>query len=231
MLRTLLESRSRKAGNPLGTAASAGIHVTLIVLAAFATAAGAPPEADRESPTDVTWVTPKRGPDAQARAARRVAGRRTVSEINAPSLSSLAINTSIPDVDISLGLVRADDFVSTAVPGDGATTDSRTTPGIDNPAYDSYEVDKAVTAISGVAPAYPAAMRTAGIEGDVKAEFVVNENGRAVRSTLRIVSSSNEQFSEAVRRSLPNMRFAPAQLRGRPVAQTVQQLFAFRLNR
>ena len=230
MLRTLLESRPRKAGNPLGAATSAGIHVTLIVLAAFATAAGSTPEVEREGPTDIAWVTPKRGPDSQAPRPERVPTTVTLGAVKVPSIS-LTINTGIPSVDIPLGVVRADDFVSSTAPGDGATSDSQATRAAEKPAYDAYEVDKAVTAISGTAPAYPTAMRSAGIEGDVKAQFVVDENGRAVVSSLRIVSSSNEQFSEAVRRSLPNMRFAPAQLRGRPVAQTVQQLFAFRLNR
>jgi len=150
--------------------------------------------------------------------------------VNLPAVS-LAINTSIPAVDIPLGVVRSDDFVSSTTHGDGTINGSTETAGIAKPAYDAQEVDKAVTAISGIAPSYPAAMRSAGIEGDVRAEFVVDEKGCAVTSSLRILSSSNVQFSEAVRQALPRMRFAPAQLRGRAVPQTVQQLFAFRLNR
>jgi protein TonB len=92
-------------------------------------------------------------------------------------------------------------------------------------------VDKAVAVISGAGPSYPATMRASGIEGEVKAQFVVNEQGRAEVSSLRIVSSTNDHFSEAVRQALPRMRFRPAELRGRPVAQTVQQLFSFRLDR
>jgi len=59
----------------------------------------------------------------------------------------------------------------------------------------------------------------------------VNEGGRADSNSLRIVSSTNEAFADAVKRSLPRMRFHAAKLGGRAVPQLVQQLFVFRLNR
>ena len=230
MLRTLLESRSRRSGNQLGAAASATIHVTLIVLAAVATAAGSPADVPHKEPDRLHWVTPKSAARSPITPPARATGTRTVLPVTLPSIS-LAIHAGIPAVDIPLGVVRADDFVSSTGSATNSAEEFEDSPVAAKPAYDAYEVDKAVTAISGVAPAYPASMRSSGVEGDVKAEFVVNESGRAVLWSLRIVSSTNEQFSEAVRNALPRMRFRPAQLGGRAVAQTVQQLFAFRLNR
>ncbi|HMA21046.1 MAG TPA: energy transducer TonB, partial [Gemmatimonadaceae bacterium] len=98
-------------------------------------------------------------------------------------------------------------------------------------AYDSREVDRQVAAIAGVAPQYPAAMKAAGIEGEVRAQFVVDESGRADIQSLRIMSSTNELFSEAVRRALPRMKFIPARIGAHAVAQMVQQAFVFRLDR
>jgi TonB family protein len=230
MMRTLLESRRRDARNQTGAAASAAIHLTLIVLAAFATASGAPPEPERGTPIKLVWVTQE---PVTATPVARTSSTPTIS----PQLSrripsiSLAISTSIPDVNIPLGGGRNDDFpISTGSSADSGKAVA-TGSGNEKPAYDAYEVDKAVAVISGAAPSYPATMRASGIEGEVKAQFVVNEQGRAEVSSLRIVSSTNDHFSEAVRQALPRMRFRAAELRGRPVAQTVQQLFSFRLDR
>ena len=230
MLRTLIESRRSSARNQAGTAASAAIHLTLIILAAFATAAGAPAESKREPPTKLHWVTPQpASPTRQTPGAPRTTSKASPGR-RLPSIS-LAISTSIPSIEIPLGVVRGDEF---AAPSSGGLTSGdpvMTGSERGNVAYDAFEVDKAVAALPGVAPVYPAALRAAGVEGEVRAQFVVNDHGRADVSSLRILSSTNDQFSEAVRQSLPRMRFVPAQLRGRPVAQTVQQLFSFRLSR
>ena len=233
MLGTLLESRRRDTRNQTGAAASAAIHLTLIVLAAFATASGAAPDPEREIPVKIRWVDPQSPSAAPVTKTTSAPGNphpSTSSSSRIPSIS-LTIPTNIPDISIPLGVVRNDDFpISTASPassGNAVVTGN----GTEKPAYDAYEVDKTVAALSGVAPAYPAAMRSAGIEGEVKAQFIVNENGRADVSSLRIVSSTSDQFSEAVRQALPRMRFKPAELRGHPVAQMVQQLFSFRLSR
>ena len=232
MLRTLIESRSRRAGNEFGTTASVTIHFILILLAAFATAASAPQEPEHEGPTVLHWVTPRAAASAPAphRSIPTRSSGVTASPVTAPSIS-LAISTNIPDVNIPLGGVRNDDFPVAAASGGNEGESVADNSGVGKPAYDAYEVDKAVQPLSGGAPAYPAAMRATGIEGEVLAQFIVNEHGRAEVSSLRIVSSTNDQFAQSVRQALPKMRFVPAQLRGRPVAQTVQQLFSFRLNR
>jgi TonB family protein len=230
MLRTLLESKSRRANNELGTAASAAVHLTLIVLAAFATASGAPRERERETPIEIQWVDPQPAP-ATAVTGKTPAATNTASTSRPIPSISVAISTNIPPIDIPLGGVQNDDFpISTGSAGESRNAVA-TGPASEQSVYDAYEVDKGVAAISGVAPAYPASMRASGIEGEVKAQFVVNERGRAEVSSLRIVSSTNDQFSEAVRQALPRMRFRPAELRGHPVAQMVQQLFSFRLDR
>ena len=229
MLRTLLESRSGRARNQFGTAASVTIHFILILLAAFATAASARPKPEPESPTVLHWVTPRAVPTGPATHSIARTSRDAPGLMRPPSIS-LAISADIPDVNIALGAVRNDEFAA-AVSSSAATESVSGKPGIEKPAYDAYEVDRAVQPLSNAAPVYPAAMRAAGIEGEVEAQFVVNEKGLAEASSLRIVKSTNDQFAESVRRALSKMRFAPAELGGRPVAQTVQQLFSFRLSR
>ena len=74
-------------------------------------------------------------------------------------------------------------------------------------------------------------MRTAGIEGEVIAQFIVDRNGYVSTESIRILSATNELFAESVKRAIPKMKFVAARLRGETVPQTVQQLFSFRLDR
>lgn len=81
------------------------------------------------------------------------------------------------------------------------------------------------------APQYPAALRSAGIAGEVDAQFVVDTTGRVDTSTIKITKSTNLQFAQAVRTALPLMRFIPAEgPHGRRVRQLLQQPFTFNIS-
>jgi TonB family protein len=96
--------------------------------------------------------------------------------------------------------------------------------------YFEFEVEKQVRQRPGRgAPRYPPAMMQASIEGEVLVQFVVDSGGLPRIGTLRILRSTHPEFSEAVRAWLPGARFYPAELRGRHVAQMVQQPFQFKL--
>jgi periplasmic protein TonB len=73
--------------------------------------------------------------------------------------------------------------------------------------------------------------RDAGITGAVMAQFVVDANGRAEVQTFKVLKSDHEELSEAVRRSLPDMRFTPAEKGGHKVKQLVQEPFTFTISR
>jgi TonB family protein len=94
-----------------------------------------------------------------------------------------------------------------------------------------FEVEKQVQQRRGQeGPRYPAAMLQANVEGEVLVQFVVDSTGMPRLGTLRILRSTNSHFEEAVRVWLPTARFYPAELRGRHVAQMVQQPFTFALD-
>ena len=92
-----------------------------------------------------------------------------------------------------------------------------------------FQVEKAVEKIGGEAPEYPLSLRTSGVEGQVLAQFVVNESGRYEPGSLKILESSNPAFTAAVKDALPRMRFSAAQIGGRKVQQLVQMPFQFHL--
>ena len=98
--------------------------------------------------------------------------------------------------------------------------------------YSEVQVEKPAQAVEGAQlPEYPTALRQAGIEGSVVAEFVVRADGSVDADSARIVSASHPGFVDPVRSAIPSLRYLPAEIRGRPVSQLVQQTFVFSLNR
>ena len=95
-----------------------------------------------------------------------------------------------------------------------------------------FQVDEQVRQLPGLGSLrYPAAMRTANRQGEVLAQFVVDEQGVADMTTFKALKSTDPAFTDAVRTALPTMRFAPARMKGRAVKQVVQQPFTFSLAR
>jgi periplasmic protein TonB len=149
------------------------------------------------------------------------------------------IPTTIPAVDLSKALTNENDFSGKGVAGGsssgvkGGTGNEGDTGkdagAADHGPYMEFQVEKAVEKIGGDAPTYPESLKSAGVEGEVLAQFVVNESGRYEPGTLKILNSSNSQFTAAVKDALPRMRFSAAQIGGRKVQQLVQMPFQFHI--
>ena len=96
--------------------------------------------------------------------------------------------------------------------------------------YFEFQVEKPAMARPGnPSPGYPTHLREGGISGDVLAQFVVDENGRAEVRTLKFLRVSHNDFAKAVRDVLPRMSFFPAEIGGCKVRQVVQLPFGFRV--
>lgn len=97
--------------------------------------------------------------------------------------------------------------------------------------YFEFQVEKPVAQISGTgSPWYPDALRSARVEGEVQAQFVVNQDGNVEVNTFKVFKATNNLFASAVRAALPNMRYHPAEVGGKHVRQLVQQSFQFKLD-
>jgi TonB family protein len=81
------------------------------------------------------------------------------------------------------------------------------------------------------APRYPDAMRVAGIEGEVIAQFVVNADGTPDMGSFKVIKATDAAFVDAVKSALPEARFYPAEVDGRPVRALTQMPFAFTLTK
>ena len=90
-------------------------------------------------------------------------------------------------------------------------------------------VDRAVVALPGSSPRHPSLLQSAGVEGDVRAQFIVDTLGRVEQGSVRILESTHESFAQAVRDALLRARFVPAEVGGRKVRQLVEQPFSFKL--
>lgn len=217
MFTTLIESTPHRKPNGGAPLVSALFHSALIAGAIYATASGAASKVVATAGTQaqkVLWVKPSAQPPSAPAPKPKAKPRPVVAPTKVP--------TAAPRIDPNAQPTPEPDAGSaTNLAGGG-------TPG----AFNSFEVDVEVVAIAGtVRPRYPEMLRSSGTEGRVIAQFVVNEKGRADPNTFRVVSSTHNLFSHAVSRALPQMRFNPATIRGKPVSQLVQQLFVFKLDR
>ena len=158
-----------------------------------------------------------------------------------PTVVNIPVN--LPKIDLAAKVTDASDFTGKGVKGgtgngvEGGTGDSKSK-GTDageavdqNKVFKEFEVEIPAAKIGGAGPAYPDALRSSGIEGEVMVQFVVNENGRYEPGTLKILESSNAAFTAAVKAALPGMRFSAARVGGQKVSQLVQLPFEFHLNR
>ena len=216
MFTTLIESTPHRKPSGGAGLVSALVHSALIAGAIYATASGAASKVVASAGTQaqkVLWVKPSAQPQSAPAPKPKVKPRPVVAPKKVP--------TAAPRFDPNAQPTPEPDAGSTNLAAGGA-------PG----AFNSFEVDVEVVAVAGtVRPRYPEFLRSSGTEGQVIAQFVVTEQGRADPNTFRVLSSTHKLFSDAVSRALPQMRFKPAMIRGKPVSQLVQQLFVFRLDR
>jgi TonB family protein len=96
--------------------------------------------------------------------------------------------------------------------------------------FSVLEVDQMVERYEGsAAPGYPPDLLAMGTEGSVRTMYVVDTTGLVDTSTIDVMSSDDERFTESVRQALGAMRFRPAKRQGKRVRQLVEQKFHFRI--
>jgi len=105
--------------------------------------------------------------------------------------------------------------------------------GITPPAVDSvfeiYTVEQAPEITSFVHPAYPDMARNAGVEGRVVVQVVVDENGKVMPGSARILSTTNEIFNAPALDAAMACTFSPGKMGDRAVKVRVNIPFAFRI--
>jgi len=93
--------------------------------------------------------------------------------------------------------------------------------------YQEHEVDVPARPVDPLEPAYPPRLRALGLEGEVEVRVIVLSDGSV--DGARLVESTHDDFTVAVREALREARFHPALRRGKPVSSWVTLRLRFRL--
>src|SRR5439155_16994275 len=125
----------------------------------------------------------------------------------------------MPDIDLSKKVTNEEDFSGRGQGGGIAKgVDGGTPQPVSDQPYFEFQVEKQVAQIPGSgSPRYPDMLRSANVEGEVLAQFVVDTTGRAEMSTFKTLKSSHDLFTNSVKSALANMKFYPAEVGGRKV--------------
>jgi protein TonB len=139
----------------------------------------------------------------------------------------------LPDIDLSKKVTDEADFSGKGVAGGSSKgVVGGTAPVNSDQPFFEFQVEKQVAQIpGGPTPVYPDMLKASNIEGEVLAQFVVDTTGRYEAGSFKVLKSSHDQFTNAVKSALPRMRFYPAEVGGRKVKQLVQQPFTFSLSK
>ncbi len=235
MFNTLLESRATRTRRTGGSLLSVVLHATLIAAAVVVTSNAAIPAAIDTPPEELRFtkveppkpVPPPTTPDRVFTAAPPPKGFQLL-------IAPIDIPMELPEIDLTARPTNVDDFSGRGKPnGLASGVDlASAQPAPANGVYSDVQVEKPVVLAAGtVGPQYPEMLRAAGLEGQVLAQFVVDTSGRADVNTITALRSDHPLFTAAVRVALSRMRFLPAEVGGRKVAQLVHQPFQFSVSR
>jgi protein TonB len=236
MFNLLIESKPRKQKMAGGTLFSLVFHGALITAAVVVTAkAGI--ASDKTKQEDIKFVEIKKEPPPKPKEPPPPPPTKEVFKAPPPKgfqvlRAPVEIPIKIPDIDLSKKVTDEADFSGKGVKGGVATGVVGGTARPTNEPYFEFQVEKPVSQIPGTGtPRYPDALRSSGVEGEVQAQFIVNEDGKAEAGSFKVLKATNELFASAVRAALPQMRFYAAEVGGKHVRQLVQQSFQFKLDK
>jgi protein TonB len=235
MFHQLLESNAARKPHLGGSFASTVGHAALVVAALALTTQREHVRAAPDPTITFTQVIPTpaepspAGHGTQGGAVAAVARALPPSIAVVPIILDIAVGIVSPD--LSRPVSDAIDFSRRGGPaGSGTGGIGSGGPG-ESGTWLADQVDKPVIMITGSAtPTYPAMLRSAGINGGVLAEFVVDTLGRVEPGSSKIVQSDHDLFAAAVRDVMSRLRFMPAEARGHKVRQLVRLPFRFDLN-
>jgi protein TonB len=237
MFDNLIESKASKQKRAGGTMLSVVVHAILISAAVIGTL-HASQGMDKPKAEKVEFVTvkkdepppPKEVPKPPPEVVMKAPPPKGFQVLTAP----IKIPDVLPEIDLKKAVTNEEDFTGKGVAGGMAkgVVGGTAAPINDNQTYFEFQVEKQVSPYPGnPAPRYPDMLRSANVEGEVLAQFVVDTTGRAEMSSFKVLKSTHDMFTNSVKAVLPNMKFYPAEVGGRKVKQLVQMPFQFNLSK
>jgi protein TonB len=233
MFNTLLESKPKKARTLGGTIFSVVAHVVLLTGAIYVTAHAAIKN-EKEKVEKIQFAEMKKEPPPPPKppppkdvivAPPPPKGFQVLTApVNIPDV--------IPTVDLTKKVTDEADFTGKGVAGGNSKGVAGGTGPVGDQPYFDFQVEKqAAQAPGSPSPRYPDMLQSAGIPGEVLAQFVIDTTGKADMSTFKVLKSDNDLFTQEIKNTLPKMRFYPAEVGGRKVKELVQLPFTFKLQK
>ena len=238
MFDNLIESQAKKQKRAGGFLMSFVVHTVLIAGAVYATYsvgnALEKPKAEK-----VGFVTVKKDEPPPPKEEPKPPPPQEIMKAPPPKgfqvlTAPIKIPDVLPDIDLSKKVTNEEDFSGKGVAGGIAkgVVGGQPQKIDENQTYFEFQVEKQVSPYPGnPAPRYPDMLRSANVEGEVLAQFVVDTTGRADMGSFKVLKSTHDLFTNAVKASLPNMKFYPAEVGGKKVKQLVQMPFQFNLTK
>ncbi len=223
MFENLIETKPKRPKTARGMAISVAVHVVLIGAAVYGTLqakeAIEKPKAEKVEFVEMKKDEPPPPKEPEPPPPPEIKGFQVLT-------APIKIPDVLPDIDLSRKVTDESDFSGKGVQGgvaQGLPVDQT---------YFEFQVEKQVSGIPGtVNLRYPDMLRSANVEGEVLVQFVVDTTGRADLREFKVLKSSHDLFTNAVKTALVQMRFYPAEIGGRKVKQLVQQPFNFTLTK
>jgi protein TonB len=223
LFNNLLESKPQKQRSTGSNVLSIIIHTLVIAAAVKATMQAATEKEKVEEKVSFVEVKKDEPPPPKPPPQEAPPPPQSFQVLTAP----VNIPNVLPEIDLTAKLTNENDFTGKGVQSAKASTGVVAKPEGDQP-YFEFMVEKPVTEASNTQrPRYPDILKSAGVEGQVIAQFVVDTTGRVELNTFKVLSTSHQLFEAAVRSALPGMRFIPAEVGQKKVRQLVQQPFVF----
>ena len=231
MFNQLIESKPKKQKMAGGTVFSIVLHTVLIAGAVYATArAGVKDEKTKAEKIQFVEMKKEPPPEKKPPPPKEVVVKPPPPKGFQVLRAPLRIDIKIPEIDLSKAVTNEKDFSGKGVAGGTGTGVVGGT--ATNQTYFEFQVEKPAEMLTDQPkPKYPSVLESSGIAGEVQAQFVVGQDGRADMDTFKALKSSNELFTQSVKNVLARMRFSPAMIGGKPVKQLVQQSFQFAVPR
>lgn len=230
MFNHLLESQAPANRNAVGQVVSFVMHTCAIAIAVVATqkvvTAAAPPVNEH-----VDFVAPPPAPPPPPTVMpRNVAPPPPIPLGHLVLVAPIAIPDVLPPIDLTRPITDARDYEPRGVAGGRHDGDPNVVvrPVTGEISYFAAQVEKPAAQVPGTGtPDYPDMLRAAGIEGEVRVQFVVDTTGKTEPKSVTILKSSHALFTDAVRNALAKMRFKPAETASHKVRQIVELPFVF----
>ena len=199
------------------------MHTVLIAGAIYATLGAT--EANTDVVMDTTMVylnQPQQQEEEQPKVVQLDVQLKGFQTVVAPT----AIPTDIPPINLQEKFDPRD-YTGTGVEGGIGTGIVPT----GDQVYAEAVVEEKPEMLSGPQPEYPQLLRTAGIEGQVLVQVVIDTMGRAEPNSLKIIRSPNPGFDQPVKSAVMRALFRPARVHGRAVRVLVAIPYNFTLKK